>query len=52
MSFAIPVKQLRENETLMAFYRPKLSYNFHILLARKRDMASLKELASTQTSKV
>jgi histidine triad (HIT) family protein len=44
MSFAIPVKRLRETETLMAFAHPKPSYPFHILLVPKKAVASLKEL--------
>jgi histidine triad (HIT) family protein len=44
MSFAIPVKRLRETETLMAFPHPKPSYPFHILLVPKKAVSSLKEL--------
>jgi histidine triad (HIT) family protein len=44
MSFAIPVQRLRETETLMAFYHPKPSYPFHVLLVPKKAVASLKEL--------
>lgn len=43
MSFAIPVKRLRETDTLMAFYHPKPSYPFHVLIAPKKAVASLKE---------
>jgi len=43
MSFAIPVKRLRETESLMAFYHPKPSYKFHVLLVPKKAVASLKE---------
>jgi len=43
MSFAIPVKRLRETENLMAFYHPKPSYKFHVLLVPKKAVASLKE---------
>jgi len=46
MSFAIPVQRLRETETLMAFYHPKPSYAFHVLLVPKRSVASLKEFDS------
>ena len=31
MSFAIPVKRLRETETLLAFYHPKPAYPFHVI---------------------
>ncbi len=44
MSFAIPVKRLRETETLMAFHHPKPSYPFHVLLVPKKAVVSLKEL--------
>ena len=44
MSFAIPAKRLRETETLLAFYHPKASYPFHVLLVPKKAVASLKEL--------
>ncbi len=43
MSFAIPVKRLRETETLMAFHHPKPSYAFHVLLVPKKAVASLQE---------
>jgi len=46
MSFAIPVKRLRETETLMAFYHPKPSYPFHVLLVPKKAVTSLKEFDS------
>jgi histidine triad (HIT) family protein len=41
MSFAIPVKRLRETETLMAFYHPQPSHAVHILLVPKRPFSSL-----------
>ena len=44
MSFAIPVKRLRETNTLMAFYHPKPSYAFHVLIVPKKEVASLTEL--------
>ena len=47
MSFAIPVKRLRETETLMAFHHPRPSYSFHVLLVPKKAVVSLKELDST-----
>ena len=47
MRFVIPVKRLRETETLMAFYHPKPSYSFHVLLMPKKAIASLKEIDST-----
>lgn len=50
MSFVIPVKRLRETETLMAFHHPKPAYPFHVLLVPKRAVASLKEFDSTDTT--
>jgi len=44
MSFAIPVKRLRETDTLMAFHHPKPSYAFHVLLVPKKSVKSLLEL--------
>jgi len=46
MSFAIPVKRLRETETLLAFYHPKPAYQFHVLLVPKKSIASLKDFDS------
>jgi histidine triad (HIT) family protein len=50
MSFAIPVKRLRETETLMVFYHPKPSYDFHVLLVPKKSVASLKEFDSKDST--
>jgi len=44
MSFAIPVNRLRETETLLAFYHPKPSYPFHVVLVPKETIPSLMEL--------
>ncbi len=44
MNFAIPVKRLRETETLLAFEHPKPSYPFHVLLVPKKAVASLMEV--------
>ena len=50
MSFAIPVKRLRNTETLMAFHHPKPSYKFHVLPVPKKSVASLKDFDSTDTA--
>ena len=50
MSFIIPVKRLRETETLMAFHHPKPSYAFHVLLVPKKSISSLKEFDSKDTT--
>lgn len=44
MAFAIPVKRLRETETLMVFHHPKPSYQFHVLLVPKKAVTSLLDL--------
>ena len=44
MSFAIPVRRLRETKTLLAFYHPQPVYTFHVLLIPKKSVASLNEL--------
>lgn len=49
MSFAIPVKRLRETETLMAFHHPKPSYPFHVLLVPKRAVKTLMEFDSSDS---
>ena len=50
MSFALPVKRLRETETLMAFHHPKPAYQFHVLLVPKKAIASLMEFDPTDTT--
>ena len=50
MSFAIPAKRLRDTDRLMAFYHPKPTYPFHVLLVPKKAVASLKELDPTDTA--
>jgi len=44
MSFAIPVKRLRETDTLLAFYHPKPSYDFHVLIVLKKSAKTLMDL--------
>lgn len=50
MSFAIPVKRLRETETLLAFYHPKPAYSFHVLIVPKKAVASLAGLSPADTA--
>src|SRR5688572_578256 len=50
MSFIIPVKRLRETDTLMAFYHPKPTYPFHVLLLPKKAVPSLQEFDSVDTT--
>jgi len=47
MSFAIPAKRLRETNTLLAFYHPKPSYPFHVVLVPKQTVPSLMDLDPT-----
>ena len=49
MSFAIPVKRLRETETLMAFHHPKPSYKFHVLIVPKKAVTTLMDLDPKDT---
>jgi histidine triad (HIT) family protein len=49
MSFAIPVERLHETNTLIAFYHPKPSYRFHVLIVPKRSIASLTTLSSSDS---
>jgi histidine triad (HIT) family protein len=41
MSFAIPLKRLKETSSLLAFYHPDPGYPVHILIVPKRDYPSL-----------
>jgi diadenosine tetraphosphate (Ap4A) HIT family hydrolase len=50
MSFAIPVKRLRETSTLMAFRHPQPVYPFHILLTAKRSYASLMDIPADDST--
>jgi histidine triad (HIT) family protein len=50
MSFVLPVRRLRETETLMAFHHPKPAYQFHVLLVPKKAVASLMEFDPTDTT--
>lgn len=50
MSFAIPVKRLRETNTLMAFYHPKPAYPFHVLLVPKKAVQSLTDFDPMDTA--
>ena len=50
MSYAIPIKRLRETETLMAFYHPNPSYPFHVIIVPKKAVASLTELDPNDTA--
>ncbi|MBN8656535.1 MAG: HIT domain-containing protein [Anaerolineae bacterium] len=50
MSFAIPVKRLRETPNLIAFQHPSPSYKVHLLLVPKRQVQSLADLDPQDTA--
>ena len=49
MSFAIPVKRLRETSTLLAFHHPQPSHSFHVLLVPKRPFSNLLDVPQNAT---
>lgn len=49
MSLVVPARRLREADTLLAFYHPKPSYPFHVVLVPKRAVSSVMELDSTHS---
>lgn len=44
MSSVLPVKRLRETDSLLAFHHPKPAYPFHVLLVPKQPVASFLDL--------
>lgn len=50
MSFAIPVKRLRETSNLIAFQHPSPSYKIHLLIVQKRQVQSLADLDPQDTT--
>ena len=42
--FILPVKRLRETEALLAFFHPRPSHPFHVLLLPKQPVRSLADL--------
>ena len=50
MSFAIPVKRLRETSNLLAFHHPSPAYQFHVLILPKRQVDSLAKLDPSDTA--
>jgi histidine triad (HIT) family protein len=50
MSFAIPVKRLRETSNLIAFHHPSPSYKFHVLIVPKKQVQSLAGLDPQDTA--
>jgi histidine triad (HIT) family protein len=50
MTFAIPVKRLRETPTLIAFHHPRPAYPLHILLVPKATRRSLTDLTAADSA--
>lgn len=50
MSFVIPVKRLRETESLMAFQHPQPAYKFHVLIVPKRAVKTLLDFDANDTA--
>jgi histidine triad (HIT) family protein len=50
MSWAIPVKRLRETDTLLAFYHPRPAYPVHILIVPKRAWGTLLDLEASDSA--
>lgn len=50
MSFAIPVKRLRDTSNLIAFQHPSPSYKVHLLIVPKRQVQTLAELNPENTA--
>jgi len=46
MDFIIPSKHIRETDTLTAFFHPKPSYKFHIIILPKKPYRSIVNLGS------
>jgi len=44
MSFAIPVKRLRETDALLAFPHPQPEHPFHVIILPKQAIASFADL--------
>ena len=50
MSFAIPVKRLRETNTLLAFHNPKPDYPFHVLIMPKKAVPKLTDIDANDSA--
>ena len=46
----LPVKRLRETDTLVAFYHPKPNYPVHILLMPKLELPNFQALDTNHTA--
>lgn len=43
--FAIPVKRLRETDSLLAFFHPKPTYPFHVIIVPKKAVRAFSDLS-------
>jgi histidine triad (HIT) family protein len=43
--FAIPVKRLRETDSLLAFFHPKPTYPFHVIIVPKKAIRGFSDLS-------
>ena len=50
MSFAIPVKRLRDTSNLIAFQHPSPSYKVHLLIVPKRQVQTLADFNPEDTA--
>ncbi len=50
MSFAIPVKRLRETDTLIAFFHPNPDHPFHVLIMPKKAVPKLMDFDATDSA--
>ena len=50
MSFAVPVKRLRETSNLLAFYHPSPDYKVHIIIVPKQQIPTLANLDPNNTA--
>jgi len=44
MTFALPLKRVRETSNLFAFYHPSPSHPFHVIIVPRQPVASLADL--------
>ena len=49
LSFALPVRRLRETQTLLAFHHPQPSYPVHILLVPKKVLRGFTDLTAADS---
>lgn len=45
--FAVPVKRLRETDSLLAFFHPKPDYPFHVIILPKQAVRSFSDQESS-----